>query len=300
MPTYKIDHLTEYEYTQPVIYSNHLAYMLPRPVSRQKWKSYDVDISPDPTAKQYRDDIYGNKAMAFSIEEEHSRFSFKTTGIVEVTAEEPPANSPSWEEVAKLVSFPKDEDSLNASMYTYASPFARFEESVKRYAEESFTPGRPIFDASKELMTRIYTDCTYTPGYTRIGAQPQEILRGRKGVCQDFAHLMIGCLRSLHLPCRYISGYLRTHPPKGQPKLIGADATHAWVSSFIPGHGWVEFDPTNNVLGGDEHIILAWGRDFGDVSPLKGVITGGGNPILKVSVNVDEYSPQNKPNLHKE
>lgn len=291
MPIYQIDHETVYDYTLPVLYSNHLAYMLPRAVPRQNWISHKIEVEPNPMARQERLDIYGNRALAFSIEQEHEHFRFKTTAVVEVKAEEPPAQSPAWEEVAKLLKCPSDSDTLEASMYAYSSPFANTDDSVRNYALESFQPGRPIFDSAKELMTRIFTDCAYTPGATRIGSQPQEILRGRKGVCQDFAHLMIGCLRSLHLPCRYISGYLRTHPPKGQPKLIGADATHAWVATFIPGHGWVEFDPTNNVLGGDEHIILAWGRDFGDVSPLKGVITGGGNPILKVGVNVDEYTP---------
>lgn len=289
MPIYQIDHETMYTYSLPVLYSNHLVHMLPRPVSRQNWMSHSIEVDPAPTIRQERQDIFGNKVLAISIEEEHTVFRFKTTGIVEVNMEEPPKEGKSmpWENVAKLLERPTSDELLDASMYAYASPFAGFDDSVRNYALESFEPGRPIFDAAKELMTRIYSDCKYSPGATRIGAQPQEILRGRNGVCQDFAHLMIGCLKSLHLPCRYISGYLRTHPPKGQPKLVGADATHAWVSTFVPGHGWVEFDPTNNVLGGEEHIVIAWGRDFGDVSPLKGVITGGGNHTLKVAVNVD-------------
>lgn len=289
MPIYQIDHETMYTYSLPVLYSNHLVHMLPRPVSRQNWISHSIEVDPAPTIRQERQDIFGNKVLAISIEEEHTVFRFKTTGIVEVNMEEPPKEGKSmpWENVAKLLERPTSDELLDASMYAYASPFAGFDDSVRNYALESFEPGRPIFDAAKELMTRIYSDCKYSPGATRIGVQPQEILRGRNGVCQDFAHLMIGCLKSLHLPCRYISGYLRTHPPKGQPKLVGADATHAWVSTFVPGHGWVEFDPTNNVLGGEEHIVIAWGRDFGDVSPLKGVITGGGNHTLKVAVNVD-------------
>ncbi len=288
MPVYKIDHATIYDYSEPVLCSSHLAHMQPRDVARQKWISHSVEIAPYPAAKQERIDIYGNRELAFSIEEEHRHFHFISTGIVEVNEIAPPETSLPWEEVAELIAKPKNEEQLEASMYAYASPFATFDESVKNYALESFLEKRPLFDCAKELMTRIYTDCKYSPGSTRIGALPPEILRGRKGVCQDFAHLMIGCLRSLHLPCRYISGYLRTHPPKGQPKLVGADATHAWVSTYFPGHGWVEFDPTNNVLGGCEHIIVAWGRDFGDVSPLKGVITGGGPHTLKVAVNVDE------------
>lgn len=289
MPIYQVDHETVYDYRLPVLYSNHLAHMLPRVVSRQNWISHSIEVDPNPTIQQERLDIFGNRVLAFSIEQEHTHFRFKTTGIVDVQEEEPPkqGNTMEWENVAKLLERPTSDETLGAAMYAYASPFAKFDESVRNYALESFQPKRPLFDAAYELMTRIYTDCKYTPGATRIGAQPQEILRGRKGVCQDFAHLMIGCMRSLHLPCRYVSGYLRTHPCEGQPKLVGADATHAWVSTYIPGHGWVELDPTNNVLGGGEHIILAWGRDFGDVSPLKGVITGGGEHTLKVSVNVD-------------
>ena len=289
MPVYQVEHETIYDYRLPVLYSNHLAHMLPRIVPRQNWISHNIEVTPNPTIRQERLDIFGNRVLAFSIEQEHMHFSFKTTGVVEVHEEKPPVNQDTmpWEEVAKLLERPTNAEALDASMFAYASPFASFDDSVRNYALESFQPGRPVFDAARELMTRIYTDCKYSPGTTRIGAQPQEILRSRKGVCQDFAHLMIGCLRSLHLPCRYISGYLRTHPPKGQPKLVGADATHAWVSTFIPNHGWVELDPTNNILGGGEHIILAWGRDFGDVSPLKGVITGGGEHTLKVAVNVD-------------
>jgi len=287
MPVYQIDHETVYDYSLPVLFSNHLAHLLPREVPRQHWISHRLEIEPFPAAKQERLDIFGNRALAFSVEEEHQHFRIQTSGVVDVRAEDPPKTSPPWEDVVQQIEHGHSAEELDASMYAFPSPFANFDDSVKNYAKKSFTAGRPLFECASELMTRIYTDCYYTPGATRIGAMPAEILRGRKGVCQDFAHLMIGCLRSLHLPCRYISGYLRTYPPKGEKKLFGSDASHAWVSVFFPGHGWVEFDPTNNILGGSEHIIIAWGRDFGDVSPLKGVITGGGPHTLKVAVNVD-------------
>ncbi|WP_308602928.1 transglutaminase family protein [uncultured Fibrobacter sp.] len=287
MPIYKITHETVYDYSEPVLYSNHLAHLLPRKVPRQNWLDHSVEIDPSPTAQQTRIDIFGNTALAFSVEKEHRKFSFKTTGIVEVSAEKIPETSLPWEEIAEKIMRPQNAEELEASMYAFNSPFAVYDDSVRHYALDSFTPKRPMLDACQELMTRIYTDCAYTPGATRIGSLPPEILRIRKGVCQDFSHLMIACLRSLHLPCRYISGYLKTHTLADAQNLVGADATHAWVSSYFPNHGWVEFDPTNNIFGGLEHIIIAWGRDFGDVSPLKGVITGGGSHSLKVAVHVE-------------
>ena len=170
MPIYQIDHETVYDYHLPVLFSNHLAHMLPRSVSRQKWISHSIEVEPNPTIQQERLDIYGNKVLAFSIEQEHKHFRFKTTGIVDVQAEEPPNPSDTmpWEQVAKLLERPTSEETLDAAMYAYASPFAKFDESVRNDALESFEPNRPIFDAAYELMTRIYTDCRYTPGSTRI------------------------------------------------------------------------------------------------------------------------------------
>ena len=174
MPIYQIDHETSYDYRIPVLYSNHLAHMLPRTVRRQNWISHNIEEEPNPTIQQERLDIYGNKVLAFSIEQEHTHFRFKTTGIVEVQAEEPPNPSDTmpWEQVAELLKRPTSDETLDAAMYAYASPFAKFEESVRNYALESFEPNRPIFDAAYELMTRIYTDCKYTPGATRIAAFP--------------------------------------------------------------------------------------------------------------------------------
>mgnify|MGYP000848171334 CR=1 FL=1 len=288
MPVYRVDHETVYEYTLPVVISQHLAHMQPREVPRQKWLEHFIEIDPEPTARQERTDFFGNRALAFSIEREHTRFRFFASGTVEVGSEPVPEVSPAWETVAETALHPETPAEFEAAKYAYTSPLAVWDESVRNYAAESFRPRRSLLEGAGELMTRIHEDCIYAPGSTRIGALPPEILRERRGVCQDFAHLMIGCMRSLRLPCRYVSGYLLTHPPAGQPKLIGADATHAWVAVFVPGYGWVEFDPTNNVSGTEEHIIIGWGRDFGDVSPLKGVITGGGPHTLKVAVNVEK------------
>ena len=177
MPIYQVDHETVYDYRLPVLYSNHLAHMLPRTVNRQNWLSHSIEVEPNPTIQQERIDIFGNRVLAFSIEQEHTHFRFKTTGIVDVQGEEPPKQGETmkWEDVANFLERPTSDETLDAAMYAYASPFAKFDESVRNYALESFEQGRPIFDAAYELMTRIYTDCKYTPGATRIGAQPQEI-----------------------------------------------------------------------------------------------------------------------------
>jgi len=291
MIIYQVDHLTSYDYSIPVVISHHLAHIEPREVPRQKWLNYQLTITPEPAVTQERVDFFGNRSLAFCLEEEHLHFAMKISGAVEVSQKPPPASSMAWEDAVTLAGRPLSAEALEVAMYCYPSPLAVFDESVRHYALASFLPGRPVYESCYDLMSRIYRDCRYTPSSTRIGTLPHEILRERRGVCQDFAHLMIACLRSLQLPCRYVSGYLLTRPPEGQVKLTGADATHAWVAAYIPGHGWVEFDPTNNCLGGQEHIIVAWGRDFGDVSPLKGVLTGGGPHTLKVAVNVEERSP---------
>lgn len=279
----KVDHETVYTYSDPVLCSNHLAHLQPRDTARQHWLSHRLTVDPEPTSVQDRVDLYGNRAMAFSVECEYTVFRVVTEGVVEVSEQRAVAASCPWEAVASAV--PR---SLEAAMFAFQSPYAQFDESIRTYARRSFPAGRPVFEACSDLMTRIYTDFRYAPGTTRIGDQPPDILRRRQGVCQDFAHVMIACLRSLGLSCRYVSGYLRTYPPPGQPKLVGCDATHAWVAAWSgPDEGWVEFDPTNNRLAGADHVILAWGRDFGDVSPLKGVVTGGGSSTLRVAVNVD-------------
>lgn len=283
MARLRVDHETVYTYSDPVLCSNHLAHLQPRDTGRQHWLSHRLTIEPEPTSVQDRVDIYGNRAIAFSVEREYKVFRVVTEGVVDVADPAEVADDCPWEAVASAV--PRH---LELSMFAFASPYASFDETIRSYARQSFSADRSVFAACSELMTRIYTDFRYAPGTTRIGDQPPELLRRRQGVCQDFAHVMIACLRSIGLPCRYVSGYLRTYPPPGQAKLVGCDATHAWVAAWCgPQDGWVEFDPTNNRLAGADHVVLAWGRDFGDVSPLKGVVTGGGYSTLRVAVNVD-------------
>lgn len=287
---YNITHKTEYNYSIPVTISQHLIHLEPRKCSRQNWISHDIEISPKPAYFVTREDIYGNKVTAFSIEEEHKIFKVLAKGTVEVSEKKMPETSIAWEKIQERLVNPETQEDIEASMFLYPSPLVIFDGSIKRYALKSFTDGRPFIEAVLDLNNRIFNDFQYAPGSTRIGTLPAEVLRDRKGVCQDFAHFMIACLRSLGLSCGYISGYLHTRRENEQPKLIGADATHAWVFAYLPEVGFLEFDPTNNCVAGEEHIIVGRGRDFGDVSPLKGVITGGGPHTLKVAVNVEEIN----------
>jgi len=288
MAEYEVRHETIYDYTEPVFVSEHLAHLVPREMPRQRWISHEVLINPIPTVYQKRIDMFGNQMLAFSIEQNHQHFSTLAKGRVIVQSlSEFTEEGPSWESVAERMKSPQTQDDFAALPYLFASPFAIFDPSIKHYAQESFPSGRSLLEAVINLMNRIFRDFRYAPCTTRVGTSVAEILRERRGVCQDFAHLMVISLRGLGLPCRYVSGYLLTHPAPGTEKKIGADATHAWASVYIPPWGWVDVDPTNNMLVSDEHITLAWGRDFGDVSPLKGVIIGGGSHRVCVSVDVN-------------
>jgi transglutaminase-like putative cysteine protease len=245
-------------------------------------------IEPSPAVLVSRPDYFGNTSHFFSLEESHGRLSVTAVSEVDVTGVEPPAAglTPSWETVRAAVRRDTSRDGLEALAYTFESPFVRIEPEVVAYAEPSFRPGRPMLEAAFELTQRIQRDFKYEPGATSIATPLSEVMRVRRGVCQDFAHLEIAMLRAFGLPARYVSGYLRTRPPPGRPRLIGADQSHAWLSLYCPGFGYVDLDPTNGSMPTDDHVTVAWGRDFGDVSPLKGVILGGGQHSLRVSVDV--------------
>ena len=195
-------------------------------------------------------------------------------------------NTLKWEEVVAYFSDQRDDDTLDAQQYRLNSPQVVINQEMMNYAERSFLEGRLIIDAVLDLMERIHRDFTYDPHFTTIATPLLDVLKHRRGVCQDFAHLAIGCLRSMGLAARYVSGYIETTPPEGQKRLVGADASHAWFSVYVPKMGWIDFDPTNNQMPMDKHITVAIGRDFHDVTPLKGVIFGGGKHKLKVSVDV--------------
>jgi transglutaminase-like putative cysteine protease len=300
MPTYRIHHLTRYSYDEPVSVCHNLAHLLPRDSApRHAWRYADIDISPAPAVRAERLDYFGNHLTFFAIQEPHRELDVITRSQVDL-APLPPQNalfaSPTWQQVRDFLEIQGaagiHPEALDAFQYTFASPYIRWSPEVHDYARESFTGDRPILEAVMDLTARIYKDFKYDTKCTTVSTTLPEILATRAGVCQDFAHLMIGGLRSLGLAARYVSGYLLTVPPPGKPRLIGADASHAWLSVYMPdvsGSGagmWLDLDPTNNTVPSDKHITLAWGRDFGDVSPLRGVILGGGKHRIHVSVDV--------------
>jgi transglutaminase-like putative cysteine protease len=236
-------------------------------------------------------DIFGNRQASFSIEKPHKELVVTATSEVEVfTASSliDAAFPSSWEQAAEHIKTSTDPETIETRMFVLESEFIEFSEEINIYSMKSFTPGRPLLEAVEDLMHRIFKEFKYDPNFSSIATPLEQVLKHRKGVCQDFAHLAIACLRMQGLAARYISGYLETIPPKGKKRMVGADASHAWFSVFVPHLGWVDFDPTNAKIPDEQHITAAWGRDYADVAPLKGVIFGGGDKNkLHVSVDVE-------------
>jgi transglutaminase-like putative cysteine protease len=286
--TYDIVHSTLYEYAAPVSVSRHVARLEPRATASQANESFALKIFPEPTLRKTRTDYFGNQLCFFSIQQAHQRLEIVTRSRVQVRAPAPtdPPASPQWEEVAALFRDPVSPEVVGPFEFVFDSPQVRASLELADYARESFAAKAPLLVGVQDLTRRIFADFKYDPTATTIATPLEDVLEKRRGVCQDFAHLGIACLRSLGLPARYVSGYLRTHPPEGKERLQGADASHAWFSVFCPGAGWLDFDPTNNLQPGEEHITVAHGRDFGDVSPVAGILTGGGAHEVKVAVDV--------------
>ncbi len=280
---YLITHRTEYEYSEIVSCSHNEARLLPRSSPSQICHAASIRVVPEPIDYSERADFFGNRAAYFFIGEPHKRFCVVATSEVEVIAARQMdfSNLMQWESARDCLT-----DSPDALQYALDSPYVERSEQLAAYAQPSFSRERPLIDAVNDLMRRIHVEFTYDPGFTTLATPLSEVMSHRRGVCQDFAHLAIGCLRSMGLAARYVSGYIETLPAPGCEKLIGADASHAWFSVHVPEHGWMDFDPTNNQVPSERHIVLAWGRDYGDVAPLKGVIFGGGEHELDVSVDV--------------
>lgn len=286
---YVIRHRTTYEYSQDVSISHHLLHLQPRDSGSQTCRRSALIVEPAPAIAKTGRDYFGNHATYLTVEEPHRKLAIFATGTVEVAppAAPDPAATPAWDGIHGSLARATDPEALDAFQFAFDSPYTMSGNGACDYAAPSFAPGRPVLEGAIDLTGRIYRDFAYEGGVTDIWTPVDRVLKDRRGVCQDFAHLQIACLRSLGLPARYVSGYLLTHPPEGQEKLVGSDASHAWVSVWCPGHGWVDLDPTNNLLPRDEHITIAWGRDYGDVSPIKGMVVGGGGHKMEVSVDVE-------------
>jgi transglutaminase-like putative cysteine protease len=285
---YTVNHETKYVYDSKVTLSQQMLHMAPRNTSYQICEWHKLNLSPSPTERIQNIDYFGNFSDYLAIFSPHqelivdSEFSVNLADRLKF-ADMP--NSQSWEQVKQQLN-QMGSTSLEARSFLFSSPKIKCSEVLAEYAMPSFTPNRPLIAAVFDLTQRIFKEFEFDPEATDVSTPLDVVLAGRKGVCQDFAHLMIGCLRSIGLSSRYVSGYILTHPPAGKERLVGADASHAWVSVYCPVYGWVDFDPTNNSLVKNEHITVAWGRDFSDVSPMRGVVLGGGQQKLKVSVTV--------------
>jgi transglutaminase-like putative cysteine protease len=286
---YRIVHRTAYKYKYPVSVGNHVACLKPRSLPRHRLARSELRIEPSPATVTDRVDYFGNHLCFFTIEEPHDELVVEAWSevIMEQNVAPLPPQSLSWEEAARMLREDHDPALLGSFQFRFESPRIRLRPEFAAYALESFTGGRPMHEAVLDLTSRIHRDFRFESKVTNVRTPVEEVFRKRRGVCQDFAHVQIACLRSIGLSARYVSGYLRTYPPPGQPRLVGADASHAWVSAYCPGIGWLDVDPTNNVVPADGHVTLAWGRDFGDVSPLHGLILGGGVHTLKVAVDLE-------------
>lgn len=288
----RVVHRTSYVYGEPATTSHHEARLTPRQSESQRTITHDLEIAPNPSSWRARLDYFGNRTHYFGLTEPHRRLDVTVTSLVETSRDELPnfASTPSCKAVGELLVSERRRDVLQATQMRFASPLVPLCSELAEYAAPSFAANPPILQAAVDLMARIHHDFSYDPTATTATTPLQSVIQSRRGVCQDFSHVMVGCLRAMGLGARYVSGYLRTHPPPGKERLIGADATHAWVSVWVPELGWVDFDPTNCLCPGEEHITLAVGRDFADVTPLRGVILGGGRHLLEVSVDVEEMT----------
>lgn len=286
---YNVTHRTTYKYKNPVSVGDHVACLKPRSFPRNRLVQNRLRISPQPRTYTDRVDYFGNTLSFFSVQEPHLELMVESISRMEILPDFDGAAklTPRWEDSAVNLAGDLSAESLAACQFQFESPRIRMRPEFAEYARASFLDGRPMREALMDLTTRINQDFRFDSKVTNVRTTVEEVFKKRRGVCQDFAHLQIACLRSIHVAARYVSGYLRTYPPPGRPRLVGADASHAWVSAYCRGVGWLDVDPTNNVAPSDGHVTLAWGRDYGDVSPLRGLILGGGQHTLDVGVDME-------------
>ncbi len=283
-------HETRYDYAPSVKTAQHMAHLKPADNASQRLLQHELSIEPEPAQRSEAIDVYGNTRSFFSLQTRHEELKVVAQSLVSTSAPRAPQHAMSWEDARERLRYHRDAAYDPAAEFVFTSPYVPRHENFLVYARPSFTPGRPLLEAATELMERIHGDFEYDPEITDVSTPALEALQLRKGVCQDFSHVMLACLRSLGLPARYVSGYLLTSPPPGRPRLVGSDASHAWVSIYLPnadGPGeWTDLDPTNDRPPGDDYVTVATGRDYADVAPVRGVLHGGANHQLHVAVTV--------------
>ncbi|HXV78562.1 MAG TPA: transglutaminase family protein [Candidatus Binatia bacterium] len=291
---YRVEHRTTYRYSEPVTLSHQQLHLTARPLIYQQSQAHDVIIVPAPTYRRERTDAFGNPVTEIAIESAHSTLDIIARSVVEVGARELPAadKTAPWETVREALAYRAGwrpaPSVFEATQFLFESPHVRVKRELRAYASDCFTSDRPVLQGAQALMGKIYADFKFDADATTTTTPVMTFFRQKRGVCQDFSHFMISCLRSNGLAARYVSGYLATRSAPGKQRPVGTEASHAWVSLFIPGTGWIDLDPTNNLLPSCKHITLGWGRDFSDVTPLRGVINGGGEQSLTVKVTVEE------------
>jgi len=286
---YRVEHTTKYVYTSAVATSQHVAYLRPRDLPYQHVRHHALKIEPAPATHTPRVDYFGNTVNQFQILRPHSTLIVHAESVVDVGDRHAALaleRSPRWEAVSRELSKRAGTIPPDVAQFAHASPYLPFSTAMERFARTSFPAGRPALEGAIDLMHRMHDDFVFDPAATTVTTPLSRVLDERRCVCQYFAHVAISSLRALGLAARYVSGYLLTDPPPGQPRLVGADASHAWLSVYCPEHGWVDLDPTNDVVAGQRHVTVAWGRDYGDVSPLRGVLLGGAGHTLYVGVSV--------------
>jgi transglutaminase-like putative cysteine protease len=285
---FRIEHTTSYRYGQPVTLCHNEAHLRPRNAPRQQCADSTVIVEPLPAVWQERTDYFGNPVLYFTVQEPHATLTVTARSEVQLADRDPalPAASPPWDSVTHQLTRDTSSLALEAREFCLDSPLVTTSAELALYASPSFTPGRPLLDAVDDLSRRIHREFTYDPQFTTVTTPLADVFERRRGVCQDFAHVAIACLRAIHLPARYVSGYLESIPPAGAARRPGADASHAWFAVYVPDLGWVDFDPTNDQIVTRQHVTTAWGRDYSDVTPLKGVVFGGGHHTLEVAVDV--------------
>ena len=295
---YHIIHETRYRYAANVVHSHHLLHLVPRPSPYQQCLEHALQISPEPIYRRDEIDAFGNPVTRVEFQSQYRELTVTTDMQVEVHPRPgvPADESHPWERVAANLAYNGHwpaRANLDICRFRHESAYVRVKRAFTEFGAACFAPGRPVLSCASDLMRTLHREVRYAPGETEVSTPLMEVLEKRHGVCQDFAHLMIACLRSRGLAARYVSGYLRVVPAEPRPgaaPLIGGGASHAWVAVYSPPFGWIELDPTNNIWVGVEHVAVAWGRDFGDVSPLRGIILGGGSHELSVNVTVEPLS----------
>jgi transglutaminase-like putative cysteine protease len=286
---FEVSHRTSYQYRAPVAQSHHAIHLKPRGLPSQSVIHHSLLIEPAPVSSTEITDTFGNATVLLRIEDEHTEFIVHARSTIEIKASKPDiSKSPPWEIVAATARQPGDSIDVAVRQFVCRSRHVPLTSDIIRFAQGSFQSGRPVLEGAMHLTHRIFSEFTFDPRATDISTPVARVLETKRGVCQDFAHLAIATLRALGIPARYVSGYLMTRPPPGQAKLKGADASHAWLSVWAGEQGWVDFDPTNGITPKGEHITLAYGRDYEDISPISGVLLGGGDQTMSVAVDVEQ------------